>query len=310
MKTQQKTGIGFICLAMLIIATLVIAGCVGSTSGGQGQMTATSDKPDENPNAGTIVATGTTTAPALLKTAQPTPAADSSVPFITIDPIGNKNIGDLLVISGTTNLPEKTWIYLSRTFGSSGDVVTMANKQVLPGTNGINRWRFAFDSSGFRPGSYTLTVATREKDVAESAQFSLQGMFLGTDSPVYYSGTSGTPGSVGTPSITVQPVGDRQQGDVFLISGTTSLAEGTLLLCQIYPAYFEDATKRLATSSGSPTSIAVDTIVVRSTGNANRWACALDTDGYEKTGYVVNVSTISVDGVRKDIFGSVHFTLR
>jgi hypothetical protein len=311
MKHQQKSGPLHICLAVLIVvATLVIAGCMESTPGQQGQMTATNDKQNENHAAGTTTTTGTMNAPKPPITAQPTPAPDPSSPSITIDPVGDKNLGDLLVISGTTNLPEKTWVYLSWTYGNSGEEKMVANKQVLPGTNGINHWRFAFDTSGFRPGSYNLTVATRKKDVAGSAQLSLKGTFLGTDNPVYYSGTSGSSGSAGIPSIAVQPPGDHQQGDIFLISGTTSLAEGTLLLCQVYPAYFEDKTKRPASSYGTPTSIAVDSIVVRDTGNANRWACALDTEGYEKTGYIVNVSTMSEDNTGTEISGSAQFTIR
>jgi len=301
MKSQQKSGIRLICLALLIvIATISIAGCVNSTQDQQIQMTPTSNQQRENPAAATTVMIRTPTAP----------APDPSTPFITVDPIGEKNIGDLVVISGTTNLPEKTVIYLYRTFGDSGEEKMTANKQVLSGTNGINRWRFALDSSGYKPGSYKLTVATPKKDVSGSAQFSLKGTFLGTDKPHYYSGASKTSGSDGTPYITVQPVGDRQQGDVFLISGTTSLDPGTLLLYQVYPDYFEDKTKRSASSSPEPSSIAGDTIVIRGNGNTNKWSCALDTEGYEKTAYIVNVSTVNEDYTIREIFGSAQFTLR
>ena len=117
-------------------------------------------------------------------------------------------------------------------------------------------------------------------------------------------------GSAGTPSITVQPPGDRQQGDVFLIAGTTSLAQGTILLYQVYPVYFEDKTKRSPSSSPVPLGIAGDTIVIKGTGNSNRWSCALDTEGYEKTSYIVNVSTVNENYALREIFGSAQFTLR
>jgi hypothetical protein len=306
MKSHQKPGPGLVCLALLITITiLVVAGCTESTPEQQEQMTTLNDKQSDKHAAVTTVMIRTTTA-------QPASAPDPSAPFINVDPIGGKNIGDLVVISGTTNLPERTSISLFRTFGNTGEEKMTANRQVLPGTNGINRFRFAFDTSGFRPGSYKTTVATGKKDVSGTAQFSLAGTFLGTDSPIYYSGASKTSGYGGTPTITVQPPGDRQQGDVFLISGTTSLDPGTLLFCRVYPAYFEDKTKKPASSSGEATmdNLGSDAIVIRDTGNANRWSFAMDTENYQKIEYIVNVSTVNDDFTIQEIFGSTHFTLR
>ncbi len=304
MRTGKGSGVGFICIsALIIIATLVSVGCVDSTQGQQSQGTPTGNQQNEKV-AGTVVTTGT-------MLAKPSSAPDPSTPFIKVDSIGDKNIGDLVVISGTTNLPEKSVIYLYRTFGTPGEEKMMANKQVLSGTNGINRFRFAFDSSGFRPGSYTMTVATGKKAVSGSAKFSLAGTFLGTDNPIYYSGASRVSGSAGAPVITVLPVGNRQQGEVFLIPGTTTLPEGTILMYEVYPDYFEDKTKRSASSSPVPSSIAGDTLVIRGNGNANKWSCALDTEGYEKTTYIVNVSTVNeMDYSKREIFGSTQFTIR
>jgi hypothetical protein len=301
MKNHLKSGPGFICLVIVItIAIIAIAGCVDAGQDQRSQVTHTSNPQSEYPPDVTIVTTRITTAPT-------TSAPDHSAPFITFDPIGDKNIGDLLIISGTTNLPERSSIYLSMANGE-GDAKTIANKQVLSGTNGINRWKFAIDTGGFRPGSYKLTVTTQKKGVEAFAQFSLKGTYLGTDNPTFYSGVAS--GSPGAPTISVQPVGDHQQGEVFLISGSTTLAAGTILMFQVYPDYFEDKSKRSATSAASPSSIAGDTIVIRSTGSTHKWSCALDTGGYEKTNYIVNVSTISEDNSRRDIFGSAHFTIR
>ena len=294
-KSEQKR----ILLVLLIaIAAIMFAGCLEPDTGLQDQT---------NP----VIAT-TTTGPEQARepalTSSHTPAPDPSRPFIIFDPIGDKKIGDLLVLSGTTNLPEKTAIVLKKTGGNTGDSVTWASGQVRPGTNGINRWRFALDSGGLKPGSYTLTVTTGKNGVAGSAQFSLQGTFLGSETPVYYSAATAR-GSAGTPAITVEPVGDRQQGEVFRLSGATSLPVGTILLCNIYPAYIENPGERPALSK-SPSGITSDTIVIRGTGTSNRWGCALDTYGYEKTRYIVNVSTISEDTHRTEIFGSAQFTLR
>jgi hypothetical protein len=310
MKPHLEPGPGLLCIVIVVtIAAVAIAGCLGTTPDTQDTAPAVPDRQVGNNAAGTAVMTATTKAPAVPVTSPSLPAKDPSARFITIDPIGTKNLGDLLVISGTTNLPEKTAIYISRAYGNAGEAVTWANSRVRSGTDGTNHWRFVFDTSGFRPGSYTLTVATGKKGVSGAGQFTLTGTFLGTDNPVYYSGSTGAR-SAGTPIITVQPPGDRQQGDVFLITGTTTLDEGTILLYQVYPDYFDDPSKRSPSSAATPSSIAGDTIVIRGTGTTNRWSCALDTEGYEKTAYIVNVSTISEDNTQRKIFGSAPFTLR
>jgi hypothetical protein len=36
----------------------------------------------------------------------------------------------------------------------------------------------------------------------------------------------------------------------------------------------------------------------------------MNTQGYEKTGYIVNVSTVNEDFTTQEIFGSAQFTLR
>jgi PBP1b-binding outer membrane lipoprotein LpoB len=297
MKTTQATRTALICLAVLVtIATIMIAGCTDSTEGRQNTVSTGSETPTS-----VMAVTATTTA-------QPTPAPDPTKPFITIDPIGDKKIGDLLIVSGTTSLPEKSAIYMYRTYGDSGEEKMTANRQILAGTGGTNRWRFVSDTSGFEPGSYKIRVAAAKKGVEGSAQFSLKGTYLGTDTPVFYSGAA--TGSAGAPTITVRPMGDKTQGDVFLISGTTTLPAGTILMYKVYPDYFEDKSKRSASSSPVPSSIAGDTIVIKGSGNTNTWSCALDTEGYEKTNYIVNVTTISEDNLRTDVFGSAHFVIR
>ena len=141
----------------------------------------------------------------------------------------------------------------------------IANNRFFPGTQRDQPLEICIRYKRVQARSDNLTVVAGKKDVAGSAQLSLKGTFLGTDNPVDYSGTSGSSGSAGIPVITVTTAGRLEQGDVFLISGTTSLAEGMLLLCQVYPAYFEDKTKRPA-SDRYADGIAVDSVVVRATG--------------------------------------------
>ena len=294
-------------MLFLVIALIAFAGCA-DTDGEKGRqgIPATNEQ-KEIPVAAAGTPRDVTGLLVHATTVQYTPTPDSSAPYITFDPIGGKNIGDLLVFSGTTNLPEKTAVFLYRSYGSTGEEKLVSNREVFAGPGGINRWRFVSDSSGFDPGSYSVTVTTGKKDVKGSAQFTLSGTSLRPASLIYYSGAKMS--ASGTPAITVSPIADHKQGDVFLITGTSSLEEGTLLLCDIHPVYFDDPSKRPATAYNGPSGSATDTIVIRGTGGLNRWSFAVDTNAFEKTEYVVNVSTVSEDFTAREIFGRTQFSL-
>ena len=74
-------------------------------------MTPTGNQQSEHPAAVTTVTTRITTAPAPLKTAQPTPAPGLSTAGVSIDPIGDKKTGDKFLITGTTSLPAGTNLF-------------------------------------------------------------------------------------------------------------------------------------------------------------------------------------------------------
>ena len=311
-KPVRESGLGLVCLSVLVIlATISIAGCMESAPGVQDRIAATNDPESENPAEVMTLTTGTKDAPEQTGAAQ-SPAADPSAPFIAVDPISDMNIGDLLVISGITNLPERTTVSLTMIPGVSGDEQMMSKRQILSGTDGINRFRFAFDTSGFRPGTYRMIVSSGNNDVSGSAQFSLTGTFLGTDNPIYYSGASKSTGSAGAPYISVPPQEDRQQGEIFRISGETSLPAGTILFYRVYPAYYEDRSKKPAATPGESLmdNIGGDTIVIRGTGTANMWSFAMDTDGFKKMEYIVNVSTTNRDFTVLEIFGRAQLAIR
>jgi len=307
MKPRKRADLMLACPVLLAaIAILIIAGCTDAVPDQQDQAPALSETPHENP-AAAGKNNPTTRAPTQPAPVRSTSVPDTSLPYITFDPVGDKNIGDLLVFSGTTNLPEKTPLYCSWAVGDAGEERTVANNRpVFTGTDGTNRWRFVFDSGSLEPGRYSVTVGTGKNAIAGSSQFTLTGTALRPKTLVYYSGDTKIPG--GTPTITVSPIGDHHEGDVFVISGLSGLEKGTALLCSIYPAYYEDRSKRPGISNGS-SGIGIGTVVIRGAGRSNRWAVALDTRGYEKTEYIVNVSTISADFTVREIFGRTAFTL-
>jgi hypothetical protein len=105
-----------------------------------------------------------------------------SSPATLIKPIGTKYVGDTFTINGSTNLAvgdtlmveivsssfKPTQKVQSGEFSGSGGTV-----QVIPGTNGYNRWSFDVDSSTFRPDEYLVKVSGMTVDVTGSTTFIL-----------------------------------------------------------------------------------------------------------------------------------------
>jgi hypothetical protein len=320
MKSHQNFGIGLICLGLFIAVVAAITIGPGLLTGTHADQQETSiTQSGENKTVEMTVTTGMT-----LLTVTPdnatktTPSTTSHAPFITIDPISDKNTGDLVIISGTTNLPPRTSVYLKEMDESTGESTIRANKVVCPGIDGVNRWTFAFDSTAsMKPGSHRYIVSTPKGNATGSVQFTLKGTFLGPEKILYYQSSSNlaTISGTGTPFIVVNPIGDRQKGDIFRVSGTTNLIEGTVLSCTIWPAYFEDKSKRPAIPSDDPCdgqwyAMSVSTAVVKGTGDTNRWSFAVDTTIAEKTEMIVHVSTVNEDFSKKEIYGNTTFNLK
>jgi hypothetical protein len=165
MKNNQTSGFVLICLVILIAATLVIAGCVGSTSG-QSQVSSTNDKQSEHPATGTTVATRAT-ASTPLKTVKPTPAPGLSTAGVAIDPISDKKTGDRFLLTATTSLPAGTeimWQILPDTgtppsnLDGNSQMSVGANNQVIKGEGTTNRISVAVDLGRLEPGKYAVIV--------------------------------------------------------------------------------------------------------------------------------------------------------
>jgi hypothetical protein len=105
-----------------------------------------------------------------------------SSPETLIRPIGTKYVGETFTISGSTNLAVGDTIIVEITSSSfkptqkaqSGEFSGSAGTvQVMPGTNGYNRWSFDVDSSTFRPDEYVVKVSGMTVDVTGSTTFIL-----------------------------------------------------------------------------------------------------------------------------------------
>jgi len=120
-------------------------------------------------------------------------------PFITIDPITSHTIGDLINVTGTTNVPSGTVLSISAgpsTFTNYRPNFFMGQTTVMPGT-GTNTWSTVVNTTDFITDQYHLTVAP----VKEYA-LSNDTLFTITRGPTPIAHESMTPGI----SLTSKPV--------------------------------------------------------------------------------------------------------
>ncbi len=117
-------------------------------------------------------------------------AADASA-AIEIEPEGGKVAGDRIVINGTTNFAPGNRVLVEVTALSFAP----ASKTAATGTSGAsgiatveageprNTWTFAVDTTGFAPGEYPVRAEVLDRNVTETATFSLQEPGNGTATP-------------------------------------------------------------------------------------------------------------------------------
>lgn len=183
MNSQQKSGFPIICLTLLIVVmTLMSAGCLESTQDQKSQVTTTQDQQSKNPASSTAVTTRTTTASAPLKTTQSAPAPVSSTGIIKIDPISDKNSGDTFTLTGTTSLPADTeiiWQILPDTgtppTGIDGNsrMSVGGNYLVTQGDGTLNRISLAVALGRLVPGKYVAIVGKMKGDPGTGTVFEI-----------------------------------------------------------------------------------------------------------------------------------------
>lgn len=229
----------------------------------------------------------------------------ASKPFISIDPVSEKTVGDLLIASGTTDLTEGTRLFVTVEGGDYNTGTT-----VLKGTNSINRWSVPIDTTAIKPGDYPIRVKNIKSsypgplefgDLTNSTKFVLTGTYLGSDTPVSGENQDNT-------FITINPIHNRNKGEQFLVTGKTNLSVGTEILWEVKPANLEEMISGIATGSLANSQV--------TKGNENNQVSyALDTTVLIPGEYNVTASTIRgemfSDGmVPGNISGFTHFTLK
>ena len=205
-------------------------------------------------------------------------------PFITADPVGAKNVGDLVIISGTTNLAEGSDLFIQ-----VQNATYNTGAKVLKGTSGINHWSVPIDTSDIKPGEY-IVKATEKKginkektalvfgDTTNTTRLVLTGTFLGSDTTVPAENQRNA-------FIILDPIKTSKKGDQFLLTGRTNLSVGTEILWEVKPANLEEMT------TGEATGTMANSQVTKGI-DYNRVSYALNTDFLIPAEYNVTASTI------------------
>jgi hypothetical protein len=231
--------------------------------------------------------------------------------YINIDPVADKTTGDLLIVTGSTNLPAGTILMVqtgSYGVGSGGDAI------VREGTGGVNRFSMPVDTSILKPGTQTITVSQMKGDPAKgdynpgtvkaTGTFTLKGTYLSTDNPVQATITKDD-------YIHLNAIGDKKVGDQFLITGTTSLPTGTGLIWEVMPYTGTTPTGLDMNAKG----IMSNNPVTKGSGTANRVSLAVDMSNFAPGEYIALVGEFKGEPANRDIamgdpVGSALFTLK
>lgn len=232
--------------------------------------------------------------------------------FITVDPVNTTPVGELLIVSGTTDLPGGTELLIMISGGGSN-----TGTKVINGTGGMNRWSVPIDTSTIKPGKYTINL----KDIKElnvekmeyiygnttaSAPVTLTGTFLGSDTTVSGKNQKNA-------FITLEPIPDKKTGDLFLVTGKTNLSVGTDVMWQVNPTIL-DREKDNLTGIQSLTGVMANSMVTKGTGQ-NQVTLAVNTYYLNPDEYNISVATIEGDIFAQNMtYGPVSdsevFTLR
>lgn len=278
---EKKTLIHSSVIAAIIIAAAIGVGMVTGFSG-------------IHPfaSAGPASDTDTGSRPVMMET-----TATGTAQYISVDPVAEKTTGDLLIVSGSTNLPAGTILMVQ----AGGDGTGYGgDTRVREGTGGINRFSAPVDTSLLKPGTRTITVTSMKGDLAKgdygpgtvsgTASFTLKGQYLGSDTPLQ-------PAITKEDYIRLNPIGDHAAGDQFLITGTTSLPVGTTMFWQI----IQDKGTIPDSIDMTGMGIMANNAVTKGEGTSNRVSLAVDLANMPPGKYIAVVSDMKGDMATGDI---------
>jgi hypothetical protein len=220
-------------------------------------------------------------------------------PFISIDPIGDKNAGEAFTVTGVTDLPAGTEIlaqvypasYEDRTGTGSGEFSGAAGTvAVEKGIGGSNTWSFPLDTSTLSPVEYRVNVSvfagksgTGSVETRSPFDQTTFRVLPGSKNPVL----PGSSGMAVAGGILIDPIGNTEQGKLLEITGKTNFSAGTPLLVKVIPASFDNET--ILRDYRNPENAAVIR-VVEGDGTNNKFSVGLDTRFLRASDHIILVS--------------------
>ena len=238
--------------------------------------------------------------------------------------------GDKLTISGTAQgNPDnvQVWIFGKNFYGTpnnrnlhvesvpvesdgtfeyeldSGDTIDLAGGQYFvvvqhpmgPGAGSI-AWTTGGTISG--PGINTVTLTDLQAPAAASA------LINALDSPNIPDTYVKLTFVVEEPQIFIDPIGTKEAGSKFTLTGTTNLAVGNTLIVDVTSAAFQPGDK---TEASAFSGFGGSTIVEKGDGT-NKWSFEVDATDFKPDEYIVKVESIEADKTVTALFNMVEAT--
>jgi len=225
-------------------------------------------------------------------------------PFISVDPVSDKNVGDQFTITGTTSLPAGTEMLAEvypasfedqKGTGSGAFTGATGTITIAGSTGSSNTWAFPVDTSTFQPMEYLVTMSSFKGDPSKGDY--VKGDLFGTTRFALHPG-SGAGISTGTDravagGILIDPILDTTAGETLVITGKTNLSAGTALTVKVLPVVMEGS--RITGDYKNPEREA-ETTVIRGSGLNNRFSVSLDTRLLSVSDHIVTISDGTVTG--------------
>lgn len=225
-------------------------------------------------------------------------------PFISVDPVSDKNVGDQFTITGTTSLPAGTEMLAEvypasfedqKGTGSGAFTGATGTITIAGSTGSSNTWEFPVDTSTFQPMEYLVTLSSFKGDPSKGDY--VKGDLFGTTRFTLHPGSGvvtppGTDRAVAG-GILIDPIYDTTAGDPLVVTGKTNLSAGTALTVKVLPVSVDN--NRITGDYNNPESEAV-TKVTGGSGPNNRFSVSLDTRLLPVSDHIITISDGTVTG--------------
>ncbi|MDD1691001.1 MAG: hypothetical protein LUQ66_10110 [Methanoregula sp.] len=221
-------------------------------------------------------------------------------PFIRINPTGQTRADGDLKISGITSLAPGiplAWNMQAVANGSGNDTqVFQGTAVVVRGTEGINRWNVVPGTGEITPVRYQFRIS--ENTTGTTSPVGTLSALYESDNPPVSATRQNTTGPVNISAgfVTIDALPTMRTGEVYVLTGTTSLSPGEEIMMQVYPASgFDLLLDKNKGQTGDFSGAAAMTTVAAGSGGENLWSFELQTYHFEADQYIVTVNNDSYD---------------